>query len=209
MKRIIIIGTGGNAKVVLDAVLCRIRSGEELILEGFLDDNDDRKSQRSYPILGTLQRIDDYRLKKEIRFVNAVGNNLARKRIFERYPDVDYDTVVHPSVLIGTGVVIGAGSVVMAGAIINADSFIGKQALINTGAIIEHDNRIGDFVHVASGAATAGNVRIGSGSMLGTGAKVIQGISIGSNAMIGAGAVVISDIPDGCTAVGVPARVIR
>lgn len=209
MKRIIIIGTGGNAKVVLDAVLCRIRSGEELSIEGFLDDNDDRKSVRSYPILGTLQRVDNYCVEKDIRFVNAVGNNLARKRIFERYPDVDYDSVIHPSVQIGTGVVIGEGSVVMAGAIINADSSIGKQTLINTGAIIEHDNRIGDFVHVASGAATAGNVRIGSGSMLGTGAKVIQGISIGNNTMIGAGAVVISDIPDDCTAVGVPARIIR
>lgn len=209
MKRIIIIGTGGNARVVLDALLCRIRSGEELSIIGFLDDNDDRKSLRTYPILGTLQRINDFRTTREIRFVNAAGNNLARKRIFESYPDVDYDTVVHPSVQIGTGVVMGAGSIVMAGAIINADSSIGKQTLINTGAIVEHDNRIGDFVHVASGAATAGNVRIGSGSMLGTGAKVIQGISIGSNVMIGAGAVVISDLPDDCTAVGVPARVIR
>ena len=45
--------------------------------------------------------------------------------------------------------------------------------------------------------------------MLGTGAKVIQGIHIGENTMIGAGAVVISNIPANCTAVGVPAKVIK
>ena len=45
--------------------------------------------------------------------------------------------------------------------------------------------------------------------MVGTGAKVLGPIHIGDNVRIAAGAVVLSDIPDNCTAVGIPARVVR
>jgi serine O-acetyltransferase len=37
---------------------------------------------------------------------------------------------------------------------------------------------------------------------------VLGGVRIGDNARIGAMAVVLCDVPDGCTAVGAPARVI-
>jgi serine O-acetyltransferase len=44
---------------------------------------------------------------------------------------------------------------------------------------------------------------------VGTGAKLLGGIHIGHNVRIGANAVVLKDIPDGATAVGVPAQIIR
>ena len=39
--------------------------------------------------------------------------------------------------------------------------------------------------------------------------KIIGGIHIGNNVKIGANAVVNKDLPDDCTAVGVPARIIK
>ena len=45
--------------------------------------------------------------------------------------------------------------------------------------------------------------------MVGAGAKVLGPIKIGDNVRIAAGAVVLDEIPDNCTAVGVPARVVR
>ena len=45
--------------------------------------------------------------------------------------------------------------------------------------------------------------------MVGAGAKVLGPIHIGNNVRIAAGAVVLTDIPDNCTAVGIPARVVR
>lgn len=207
MKKIIVIGGGGNTKVILDILSSRIRLGVELDINGILDDDIDKISVKGYPVLGPVKDIDKYKDDEEIYFVNGIGNNNKRKEVFERYNGLQYYTAIHPSAIIGSDVSIGPGSVIMPGAIINTDSIIGKQVLINTGAIIEHDNIIGDFVHVASGSATAGNVQIGEASMLGTGTKVIQGLKIGKNTVIGAGAVVISNIPDNCTAVGVPARV--
>ena len=43
---------------------------------------------------------------------------------------------------------------------------------------------------------------------LGAGSKVLGGVVIGAHTRIGANAVVTKDLPAGCTAVGVPARVI-
>lgn len=209
MKKIIIIGAGGNSKVIVDILLSRISLGEELEIIGILDDDAGKVSLKGYPNLGPVKKIDQFRNDPEIYFINGIGNNVIRKEVFQRYSDVQYYTAIHPSVLIGGGVKIGSGSVIMPGAIINSETVIGQHVLINTGAIIEHDNRIDDFVHVASGATTAGGVQIGEGSMLGTGTKVIQCLKIGENTMIGAGAVVISDIPNNCTAVGVPAKVIK
>lgn len=207
MKKIVIIGAGGNSKVIIDIIKARIQMGEEIQIAGILDDDSEKNHLKSYPVLGGLEKIHELKGDPEIRFVNGIGNNEVRKKTVRLYPDVPYYTAIHPSAIIGSDVIIGSGSVIMPGVVINADTCIGEHVLINTGSIIEHDNKIDDFVHVASGAATAGNVQIGEGSMLGTGAKVIQSLEIGKNVMIGAGAVVISDIPDGCTAVGVPAKV--
>jgi serine O-acetyltransferase len=44
---------------------------------------------------------------------------------------------------------------------------------------------------------------------VGAGAKVLGRIRIGNNVLIGANAVVVTDVPDGCIAVGVPARILR
>lgn len=209
MKKIIVIGAGGNSKVIIDLLHCRIQTGDELQILGILDDDRDKTELMGYPSLGSVESMEKYLGDPDIYFINGIGNNETRKKVYDKYSKAQYYTAVHPGALIGSGTSIGTGSVVMPGAIINVDSSVGKQVLINTGAIIEHDNVIEDFVHVASGAATAGNVQIGELSMLGTGAKVIQGIRIGKNSMIGAGAVVISDIPGNSTAVGVPARVIK
>ena len=50
---------------------------------------------------------------------------------------------------------------------------------------------------------------LGNGVMVGAGAKVLGPFKIGDNAMIAAGAVVLEAIPEDCTAVGIPARVVK
>lgn len=50
---------------------------------------------------------------------------------------------------------------------------------------------------------------IGDNVVIGAGAKVLGRIQIGSNARIGANSVVLTDVPAGCTAVGIPAAIVR
>lgn len=50
---------------------------------------------------------------------------------------------------------------------------------------------------------------IGNNVLIGAGAKVLGPFTVGDNSNIAAGAVVLEEIPPDCTAVGVPARVVR
>ena len=50
---------------------------------------------------------------------------------------------------------------------------------------------------------------LGNNVMVGSGAKVLGPFKIGNNVKIAANAVVLNEIPDNCTAVGVPAKVVR
>ena len=50
--------------------------------------------------------------------------------------------------------------------------------------------------------------KLGNRVDVGAGAKILGGIVIGDDVAIGANAVVLVDVPSGCTAVGVPARIV-
>jgi serine O-acetyltransferase len=50
---------------------------------------------------------------------------------------------------------------------------------------------------------------LGDDIYIGAGAKVIGSIRLGSRVRVGANAVVVKDVPDGCTVVGIPAKIIR
>ena len=50
---------------------------------------------------------------------------------------------------------------------------------------------------------------IGNNVLIGTGAKVLGPFKVGDNSRIAANSVVLSEIPPDCTAVGVPARVVK
>jgi serine O-acetyltransferase len=54
----------------------------------------------------------------------------------------------------------------------------------------------------------AGAPRIGRGVLLSAGAMVFGNVDIGDFAKIGAGSLVLASVPPGCTAVGVPARLV-
>lgn len=64
------------------------------------------------------------------------------------------------------------------------------------------------FQNVTIGGLPSGGVPvIGDNVLIGAGAVILGNVNIGSHVKIGANAVVLSDVPDGCTAVGVPARI--
>ena len=50
---------------------------------------------------------------------------------------------------------------------------------------------------------------IGNNVMVGSGAKVLGPFKVGDNSRIAANAVVLNEVPENCTAVGVPAQIVR
>lgn len=196
---VIIIGTGGHAKVIADIVL---KNGDVLL--GFLDDNRSKgEIILGYPIIGN---IDDIYLFYDIAsFIIGIGDNFVRKSIANKY-NVKWYTAIHPSASIAIDEMIDNGTVIMANTVINTSAKIGKHCIINTGAIVEHDDIISDYVHISPNAALGGTVNIGECTHIGIGASVKNNINITSKCIIGAGSVVVKDIDKSGTYVGVPAR---
>jgi len=77
-----------------------------------------------------------------------------------------------------------------------------------TGIIIHPNAVIGVNCMIFHQVTLAGTVVLGGHVDIGAGAKILGPLTIGDHTRIGANAVVMQDVPDGCTAVGVPARII-
>jgi acetyltransferase-like isoleucine patch superfamily enzyme len=88
---------------------------------------------------------------------------------------------------------------------------IGRNCLIaEMVSIRDHDHAFAslDLSIIDQGRETA-PISIGDNVWIGGKATITKGVSIGSDSVIGAHAVVTHDLPEGCVAVGIPARVIR
>lgn len=203
---LIVFGSGGHAKVVIDAAE---RQGIKQILVA----DDAEKSWGAhlmgYRILGGRETL----LQLDVRpsAIAAIGDNTARMHIagWLEANGFKLATIIHPSVQIARGARIGHGSFLVAGAVVNSDAVIGSNVIINTGATVDHDCVIGDGAHLAPGVHVCGQVEIGSGSFLGVGAVVIPRVRIGANCVVGAGSTVLNHVADGAIVAGVPARSMR
>lgn len=212
MKKIIVIGSGGHARVVADIILTREKElKEDLKIIGFLDDNFKNLKYNNIfniPILGELSIINNLD-KEDYFFIIAIGNNIIREKISRTYNELKYYTAIHPKSIISRNVEIGEGTVVMPNVVINPNSNIGKHCIINTSSVIEHDNKIGDFVHVSPNATLCGGVHVDNNSWVGAGSTVKQQIYIGENVIIGAGSVILKNIERNIVVAGIPGKVIR
>ena len=96
---------------------------------------------------------------------------------------------------------------------------IGKGLMIDhgMGVVIGETTEIGDNCTLYQGVTLGGTGKdvgkrhptLGNNVMVGAGAKVLGPFKIGDNTKIAANAVVLEEIPDNCTAVGIPAKIVR
>jgi sugar O-acyltransferase (sialic acid O-acetyltransferase NeuD family) len=207
--RVLGLGAGGHAKVVIEAL--EAAGGYEIV--GLLDPN------RTGSVLGIPVLGDDALLERQYHegvthaFIGlgGAGDTAPHRRLYELAKSHGFEivSVVHPSAVVSRSAQVGEGATVLAHAVVGAEARLGDDVIVNTGAIVEHDCRVGDHVHVASGAALASGVEIGEGAHIGIGASVRQGVRIGSRSLVGAGAAVVEDVEADVVVAGVPARVLR
>lgn len=206
MQPVIIIGSGGHARVLLEI----LRMQKRRVL-GFIDNDSSKKAVNGLPILGDDYSITAYEpgSVKLVNGIGSVGDNSLRKKIYSYYKSLGYEflSVIHPTAFVSESAVLAEGVQLMAGCIVQTDSKIGCNTLVNTKASIDHDCIIGSHVHIAPGCTLSGNVTVSDDVHLGTAAAVIQNIFIARHCLIGAGAVVAADITEeNIKVVGVPAK---
>ena len=194
-----IIGGGGHAKVVVEALRA---AGVDLALLHIRD------RTCNSPVLGILvQKIDvDASLARHSVHV-AIGDAAIRERLIASatgFGAVSY-TIVHPAAVVAASALIGPGSFIAAGAIVGPDAIVGTGVIVNHGAVVDHDAIVGDFTHIAPNAALGGRVQVGARVLMGAGSIALPGVMISDDAIVGAGAVVTRHIGAG-TWIGAPAR---
>ncbi len=210
---LVIIGTGGHGREVLDVVEALQAAGEPWRVLGFLDDSAERLGTfvRGLPVLGPVDWLATRPLRERPAAFLGIGSAAVRSRLAKRLDalEVRSPVLVHPRALVTPHVMLGAGVLLTAGAIVTSGIRIGEHSFLNVGASVSHDSVVGRFCSIQMGARLSGTVTLGDGVEVGVGAVVRQNQSIGAWATIGAGATVVSDIPANAIAMGVPARVTK
>lgn len=188
---------GGHGRVVAAAAEAAGR-----VIAGFLDDERVGTTVLGYPV---LDRIDALSRLGAVHAVLCLGDNRGRLDLASRFPQVHWDTVVHPRAWVHRSATLGSGTVIMAGAVVQPDARLGDHVIVNTGALVEHDARIGSGVHLASGVSLGGRVVIGEGALLGTGCCVRPETRIGNWTTVGVGSAVVKHVDDDAIVAGCPA----
>jgi serine O-acetyltransferase len=102
---------------------------------------------------------------------------------------------IHPGAKIGKGLFIDHGM----GVVIGETAEIGDNCIIYQGVPLGGTGKDTGKRHPT----------IGNNVFIGAGAKVLGPFTIGDNCKIAANAVVLHEVPPNCTAVGVPARIVK
>lgn len=208
--RVVLLGGGGHARVLIDCLLDR----EEVVLHGILDAENSREMRHVFgvPVLGGDDLLFSLRAQGVQAFIVGVGfpkNIRLRARLYSLGISSGYEPwpVIHSTARCSTRAKVGPGLQLLPGSIVNAGANIGENVLINTAAIVEHDCVVGAHSHVACGAVLSGGVHLGTCVHIGAGATLREGISVGDHAIVAAGAVVIRNVPPSTIVMGVPAQV--
>jgi sugar O-acyltransferase (sialic acid O-acetyltransferase NeuD family) len=212
MKKIVIIGSGGFGREVLDLIHTINKSENLYEPVGFIVDPEFGSPGtfvNDLPILGGFDWLLDNISK--VFVVVAVGKPNLRFQIINRIADLNvrFINLIHPWTreYISKYVSIGEG-VILNGCQISNRTKIGNHVYIHAFSGVGHDTVVSDFVTIGPGVFVDGNVNIGTGCFIGTGSNILPNLSIGEWSVIGAGSAISKNIPANSTAFNAPPRIL-
>lgn len=203
MIKLILIGAGGHAKSVVDAI-----DNSKYELCGFIDENKKGK-HLEIPIFGA--QIEDITNYKEFSYFVSIGDVYYRKSWFDKIINMDLNVIniIDSSAIISPSAKIGIGNFVGKMSVINANAKIGNNNIINTKSLIEHECIVGNNTHISTNSVINGNVEVEDNVFMGSSSVCNGQLKIGHDTIIGSGTVIIENVPARVTMVGVPARIIK
>ncbi|MBO3271605.1 acetyltransferase [Hymenobacter defluvii] len=209
---LVIFGAGGLGREVLVLVRQLNEARPAWDLRGFYDDQPPATpTLYDLPYLGTTADLNA--TPEPLAVAVAVGSSRSRAAIVARLtsPLLSFPTLIHPSVACQSyqRLRFGAGCIITHGCILTTDIQLGNYVLLNLGCTVGHDAVLEDFCSLMPHANVGGEAHLGAGVYLGTNATVLNQVTVGAHTTLGAGAVAVRDLPAHCTAVGVPAAVIK
>lgn len=181
-RRVLLVGAGGHAKVVADAlsalgwsISAYVDPKEQRWIDAQRYDSDDAAiGERTADAVtvgigGTSPAGLQFRHDLLLRYVND------RRTL---------PAICDPRAIVSSKATLSGGCQVLAGAMINADAQVGKAVIVNTRAVVEHDAVVGHGSHVAPGAIVLGGASVGSYCMIGAGAMVLPGARVPDRTLV-------------------------
>jgi sugar O-acyltransferase (sialic acid O-acetyltransferase NeuD family) len=174
MKKFVLLGAGGHAKALVEAI-----RGTGGSISAYVD-------PKPSGWLDAPQKIDEEDVSLSDGSIVVGLGGLSPKKLWARLDMLDKfmargfsaEPIVHPSAFVSSSAILEPGTVILGKAIIQPDAKIGRGAIINTHATIEHDSNIGAGSHIAPGAIILGDTHIGDCTFVGAGAVILQGRSV-------------------------------
>lgn len=210
MKKLVIIGAGGQCRAVL-GILDTLELGIPTVIYDLSEPRQDELIL-GIPVVKILSEKELRETQRSFKYIIAIGDNQERKRIYYKLYEFNCEilTIISPFANISNTAIIGKGVVVSPNAYVGPFSKVGDNTILNTASIVEHEAMVGNHSHLAPASVLCGRSKVGDSCFIGANATIIDKISIASNTIIGAGSVVIKSIQtEGETWVGGPAKKIE
>jgi acetyltransferase EpsM len=207
---LVIIGAGGHG-----AEVAAYASDMNWPLAGVFDDGKPPGAWHVTMLIGRLDELPQFCVKHgKVHYITAFGSNSVRREMVQRIkamgiPNLTPCALRHSTAWTGVGVEVGVGTLLAPNALATTRAKIGAHCILNVKASVSHDCLVDDYCNINPNATICGDVRLGQGCYIGAGAVIIEKRTIGAWSVIGAGSVVTRDLPEGVTALGVPARIVK
>lgn len=197
-----IIGAGGHARVVVDALLASGLESSQIAV---------RDARSGLDLLGIQVMTPEIEPGLSGKQFHVAVGGPVRESLHAAALTVGGRPmrVVHPAAVVSQYATLADGVFAAAAAVIAPAAIVGEGTIINHGAVVDHDVVIGDFSHIAPNATLGGGVQVGSRATIGAGAVVLPGRKVGDGATVGASAVLLDDAEAGQIWVGNPARRVK
>jgi acetyltransferase EpsM len=213
MRKVVILGAGGDGLVVAEAIFQinkSVKDSEKILVQGFLDDAYIEKAAfMQFTVHG---KIDSWKyIDEEVFFIPAlqkVGDMPRRiARIQElNIPMERWISVIHPSAVIASDVKLGVGIYIGAFCSIQPKCEIGNFSTLRAGAALGHDVVLSNHVYVGPNAVLCGKSSMQDGSHLGPGSVVLDNCTVGKFAVVGVCSSVTKNVSDNAVVMGNPAK---
>ena len=192
----VLLGAGGHAKVLLEALQLEGRN----VLGLLTPDLEKGSKHLVLEVLGDDEQLQQFK-PSDIDIVNGIGSlpfEQLRWKISNKVRSWGFglSRVIHPTAVVSSNATLEEGVQIMAGCVIQPGCTIGKDSIINTGSTIDHDCIIGEKSHIAPGCTLSGGVRVGELVHIGTGCSIIQNIKVGDGAVVAAGTTLYKDVEE-------------
>ena len=201
LERVVIIGAGRGAEVVVDI----LAEDPDKMIVGLVDDRVTEFPLFNLPVIFHSVRAFPLEFDRNAydTVIVSIGANLKtmqiRHEIFTHYREhgVRFTNAIARSAELRRGVQLGEGNIIGGQVYIGASTRIGHNNLISYGAKVGHHNIVGDSNLIAPGVVTSGSVKIGTLCILSAGVTVINRVEIGDRVVLPVGYAVTRDLPSG------------